>query len=240
VPVDDSGRLPPYARGACRTVRCDFGCGKTTAMVTPDEQAFLIKALDPLREPLHDVLPLAAEFADAHFGEFDMDGRDYLAGRAHLARCHARRLLLARASTGLNGWTVAPPGPNARLWLTQDALKLRVLRPLPGLDVPPPGPNPARIAYYSNQHTTLFGVAGSDLISLWDVTTTGDVMIRIIRPRGKWKYGATAKVDFDFFLPRPPVSIADLEFRPNDDMDLPLPFESEDEEGEEGTHDSDR
>lgn len=209
-------------------------------MPTPEDWQFLIDVFDPLRGPLHEDLPVAAEVAEGHFAEHDMTGKEYQAGRAHLARCHARRLLKAQSADDLGRWKLARPGPNAALWLTRDALRLRLLRPLPGMEIPPPGPNATRIAYYSNQHVSLLGVAGSDLIGLWSVDDSGDATIRVIRPTGRWRYGAHARVDIDFLLPQPPRSLSDLEFRPTDDMDLPLPFENEDEEGEEGTGGSDR
>jgi hypothetical protein len=174
---------------------------------------YLVKALDPLREPLHDALPAAADIADGHFTEHDMDGREYQAGRAHLARCHARRLICAWQGQ-LGGWQVTPPGPNARLWLAREGLKMRLLRPLvPGMATPPPGPNLARIAYYSNVDASLFGVRASDLIALWQVVDDASV-IRIVRPVGRWRYGSHEKVDVDFYLPQAPTSLADLEFRP--------------------------
>jgi hypothetical protein len=80
-------------------------------------------------------------------------------------------------------------------------------------------------------------VSGSDLIGLWDIDDTGEATIRIIRPIGHWRYGANEKVDIDFQLPKLPRSLSELEFRPSDDLGLTLPFESEDEEGEEGTGD---
>jgi hypothetical protein len=207
-------------------------------VTTPDDDwAYLVEALDPLREPLHEALPEAAEIADGHFSEHDMDGREFQAGRAHLARCHARRLISA-GKKQLGGWRVTRPGPNARLWLAREGLKLRLLRPLPGMTTPPPGPNLARIAYYSNHDTNLFGVRASDLIALWQVDNEATT-IRIVRPIGKWRYGAHEKVDVDFYLPQPPTSLADLEFRPTDDLGLTLPFEDEDEEGKDGTGEPD-
>lgn len=229
-----------YATQPARRFHCDFGCGKTTGMITPEEQSFLTKALDPLRGLLHDVLPAAVEIADAHYGDFDMDASNYRASRAHLARAHAKRLLLGANWDQLAGWTVAESGPNARLWLTRGTLNLRLLRPMPDAQAPPPGPNGARVAYYSNAHASLFGVAGSDLIALWDVPRNGDALIRIVRPRGAWRAGSMEKVDFDFYLPRPPSSIADLEFIPEDELNLPLPFEADEQDGEEGVDDSDR
>jgi hypothetical protein len=204
-------------------------------MATLEDWQFLIDALDPLRGPLHEQLPSAADVAEDHFAEFDMYDKEYQAGRAHLARCHARRLLKVQSASNLGGWKVARPGPNAALWLTRDALRLRLLRPLPGMEVPPPGPNHTRIAYYSNQHVSILGVSGSDLIGLWDIDGAGEATIRIVRPIGRWRYGANSKVDIDFQLPRLPQSLRELEFRPTDDLGLPLPFENEDEEGEEGT-----
>jgi len=106
------------------------------------------------------------------------------------------------------------------------------------MTTPPPGPNLARIAYYSNHNANLFGVRASDLTALWQVDNEATT-IRIVRPIGKWRYGAHENVDVDFYLPRPPTSLADLEFRPTDDLGLTLPFEDEDEEGKNGTGEPD-
>src|SRR5262249_25007414 len=129
--------------------------------------------------------------------------------------------------------------PNGRLWLAYEGLKLRLLRPLPGMTVPPPGPNIARIAYYGNANANLFGVRGSNLIGMWQIDAAGSATIRIVRPIGKWRYGSPEDVDVDFYLPQPPTSLADLEFRPTDERGLTLPFEDEDEEGTDGTGESD-
>ncbi len=200
-------------------------------MDTP-AKAFLIEALEPLCGPLHEILPSAADVAENHFAEFDMTDAEYRTGRSHLARCHARRLLTQRSREELGGWRVTTPGQNTRLWLVRDALKLRLLRPLPGRNVPPPGPNHARIAYYSNHHTNLLGVAGSELIALWDIEPkTGEANIRVVRTYVAWAFGGKTKVDIDFTLPHPPARLSDLEFRPTDDLDLTLPEEDEGEEG---------
>lgn len=210
-------------------------------MATPADKQYLIDAFDPLRAALHDDLPSAADAAESHFIDYGMANEDYRGGQAHLARCHARRLLSRRTSADLGGWTLAQPGPNASLWLTRDALSLRFMRPLPGSEVPPPGPNGARIAYYSNRHATLFGVGGSDLIALWDVDQSGEGAVRVVRTVGRWKYGAKAKLDIDFYIPALPDSLNDTEFHPTDEDDdqLGLWFPRVDDEGEEGTGESD-
>ena len=217
--------------GACQ---CDERRDEITAMVTPGDRQFLIDVLAPLGEPLHHVLPRAVDFADGHFTEHDMTSREFRAGRAHLARCHARRLLAALDPTSLGGWrVVTKAGTNTRLWLEHGTLSMRLLRPLPGGNVPHPGYNPSRIAYYGNDRTNLFGVAGSDLIAIWDVIyNTHEALIRIIRPTGAWKYGQKARVDLDTMLPVPPTSLTELEFRPSDDLGLKLPMDEEGENGE--------
>lgn len=205
-------------------------------MVTPQDKAELASALDPLREPFAEALPKAAEIADTHFGEYDMRGDEYLAGRAHLARCHARRLLIATTKDRLGGWTVVDPGPNSRLWLRWNgSLRLKLLRPMLGWQTPPPGSNKARKASYSNLHVNLLGVLGSDLIGLWDVDTQGELHVRIIRPIGVWRYGTSEKVDMDFWLPRPDTSVGELEFLPTDDIELPFPIEDKEDAGAEGS-----
>lgn len=207
-------------------------------MTTDEDWAFLVDALDPLREPLHEALVEADEVARGHFAEYDMEPCDYRAGSAHLARCHARRLLVDKASDGWGGWTLAKPGANARLWLANQGLRIRVLRPLGEAVTPPPGSNRTRIAYYSNAHRSLLGIGGSNLLALWTVGDSGESSIRIVRPIGKWRYGSNEKVDVDFYLPQAPTSLGDLEFRPTDDLGLRLPFEDEDEKGQRGSDES--
>lgn len=202
-------------------------------MVTDDDRAYLIRTFDVLREVLHKILPDAAEVADTHFDEYSMDAHEYRAGRAHLARAHARRILLEEMSrTDCGLWRVANPGNNGRLWLSHQGLRLRLLRPLPNAAAPPPGRNPSRVAFYTNTHATLFGVSGSNLIGLWDIDDAGDAQIRVIRPMGRWRYGNHEKVDIDFPLLKA-TSLSELEFQPRDDLGIELPYETEEERGQE-------
>lgn len=203
-------------------------------MSTSDQDIeFLKQALSPLVEPLYDSLDAASEIATGHFVEHEMDHPEYHPGLAHLARAHARRLLKDKQSNGkIDPWVVTVPQPNVQICLARDLLRLRLLRP-DGPEVPKPGPNQARIAYFSNRHVQLYGIAGSQLLGLWAPDAAGEIRIQIIRTVGEAKYGARVPVDIDFWLPRDVGDLSQLEFEPSDDnLDVELPF-AEPDEGEE-------
>lgn len=204
-------------------------------MSQPDDKDVLIEVMSPLVTGLYESLDRALELADQHFVDFDMTGREYRPVVHHLARAHSRRLLLNASTEGrLGAWRVARPKPNLQVLLYHEQIELRLLRPL-GRDVPPPGPNPARQAYYTNIHDNLLGVRGSRLLGLWAIDSgTEEVSVRIVRPKGHWRFNSTAKLDIDFVLPRGVDTLAGLEFVPTDDLEVELPFEEEgeDQDGE--------
>jgi hypothetical protein len=188
--------------------------------------------MTPLVTGLYDSLDRALELAQQHFVDFDMTGREYRPVTHHLARAHGRRLLLTASETGeLGGWAVAKPKPNLQVLLYHEQIELRLLRPL-GRDVPPPGPNSARQAYYTNIHDNLLGIKGSRLLGLWSIDSeTEEISIRVVRPIGVWKWNSTAKLDIDFLLPRGVDTLESLEFIPQEDLEVELPFEAEDDGG---------
>ncbi len=64
---------------------------------------------------------------------------------------------------------------------------------------------------------------------------SGEVLIRVVRPIGSWKFRARAKVDIDFVLPRSVHTLESLEFIPTEDLEQGLlPFEAEGDEQEGG------
>jgi hypothetical protein len=151
-------------------------------MDTPDAVRVLTDAMAPVAEPLYRCLEAAADVAEAHLVDFDMADGEYRSGQSHLARAHARRLLKKAQNGGeLEPWLVTAPQPNLQLCIAPQLLTLRMLRP-DRLQVPKAGPNAARIAYFSNRHTQLFGIEGSKLIGLWGPNDlTGEMQVRVVR-----------------------------------------------------------
>jgi hypothetical protein len=195
---------------------------------SPDDKDALVELLSPLVDGLYSSLDRARDLARAHFEQHDMIGDEYGSGVHHLARAHTRRLLdAAHASGAIAPWQLNAPGPNLQIVLRHEQLTLRVLRPA-GFDVPPPGPNTARRAYYSNLHDNLLGLQGSKLLALWSIDSQEDeIVVRVVRPRGVWRFGASAKLDIDLALPRRAGELARLEFVPVDDLEVKLPFEED-------------
>lgn len=207
-----------------------------TIMVGPTDKETLIEVMSPLVAGLYTSLDRALTLARQHFIDFDMTGPEYLPAVHHLARAHSRRLLLTAGADGeLGNWDVAKPKPNLQVLLRNEALEFRLLRPV-GTDVPPPGPNWARQAYYTNIHDNLLGIRGSRLLGLWLVDPdSGEVVIRVVRPIGTWRWGANAKLDIDFFLPRAVDTLENLEFVPTQSLErVFLPFEADEEQGGDG------
>lgn len=203
-------------------------------MTEPTDKDILIEVMSPLVTGLYSSLDRALGLAQQHFVDFDMTGPECQSATHHLARAHSRRLLLAAGSDGdLGNWVVANPKPNVQVLLRNEALELRLLRPV-GKAVAPPGPNPARRAYYTNVHDNLLGIRGGRLLGLWSIgTASGEVSVRVVRPIGTWKWRANAKVDIDFILPRGVGTLENLEFIPTEDFQQGfLPFEADEDEQE--------
>lgn len=203
----------------------------THAEGTPDDRAALIEILAPLSDGLYRALDQSLELAEGHFAEYDMTSVEYRSGLHHLARAHARRLLaLAAQADEISPWELAAPRPNLQITLRHENVTLRLLRPI-GRVVPPPGPNLARRAYYANVHDNLLGIHGSNLLGLWSIDSeTDEIQLRIVRPVGTWRYGNNARIDIDLLLPRDADDLAGLEFVPQDDLQVALPFEDDGEE----------
>lgn len=200
-------------------------------MVTPQDCTYLVEAVAPLCAPIYGCLARAVELSDDYLAEYGMLAEDYAGGGAHIARMHLRRLLSEPETAAEMGpWQLSPPANNVQVKLTaHSTMSLRVLRAVPFGEVPPPGRNLARVAYYRNDAVNLFGVRGSDLVGTWWVDQDdGEVRVRIVRPRGRWRYGAESKVDVDFMLPRHPDDLSRLEFLP-DDENLSFDFPDDDE-----------
>lgn len=202
----------------------------------PTDKDVLVDVMRPLVPGLYDSLDQAFELAQQHFVEFDMTDPAYQPALHHLARAHSRRLLIEAGAAGrLGDWQVADPGPNVQVLLRNESLELRLLRPL-GDEVPPPGPNRARQAYYTNLHDNLLGIRGSRLLGLVVVDpTSGEVLVRVVRPVGTWKFRSRAKIDIDFVLPRSVHTLESLEFIPTEDLEqgfLPFEVEGDEQEGE--------
>lgn len=169
------------------------------------------------------------ELANAHFDEHGMRGPAYNKGRTDLTREHARKHLSGR---DIGPWKLLTGG--GCIHLHNDMLKLKVLHAHPIGATPPPGRNKARMSFYRNADLNLFGAAASSLVAVWMVDAQGEIIIRIVRPVGTWKAGASEKTDIDFVLPRTVEDFANLEFVP-DDGALELDFEfDENDLGEEG------
>jgi hypothetical protein len=205
-------------------------------MADPTDKDVLIEVMSSLVTGLYSSLDRALDLAQQHFIDFDMVGHEYQPAVHHLARAHSRRLLLAAsAEGGLGNWEVARPKPNLQLILHNEALELRLLRPV-GKDVPPPGPNPARQAYYTNVHDNLLGIRGSRLLALWSIDPgSGEVLIRVVRPIGTWRWRANAKLDIDFVLPRGADTLENLEFIPIEDLEqsfVPFGADENEQDGE--------
>lgn len=201
-------------------------------MLTPDEAQFLTDAVVALGKPLHEALAEARRAANKHYDEHSMTGEGYTKGRTDLTRDHARKLLEAPGND-LGGWRI-PKGKSGRLTLCRDALSLKVLHVVPMEGVPAPGRNQARVRYYNNHEATLYGAEASSLLAVWTYNSKVDqVIIRIVRPSGTWKYQHSPVTDFDIPLPRKAEDFTGLVFTPND-QDIPLPFVFDDENTEEG------
>lgn len=206
-------------------------------MATPEDVEYLREAIAPLCAPLYANLAFGVEIAEAHLMDYGLHDDAYRPIASHLARAHARHLTeRAAVAEQLGGWQVGPSTNNAQFKLVKDAtMSLRVLRAVPFGAVPPPGNNRARVAYYSGQAATLFGPQASDLVATWWAEADGELVIRLVRPCGRWSWGKAAKVDIDLVLPRAAGGLEDLEFIPDDEnLTFDWPLENEQEDGESG------
>lgn len=204
--------------------------------VGPEE---LIEYLEPLCAGLHQALDDGADRAGAHFLDHGMTDHPYAAVQSHLNRAHAHQLLTAGQARGeLGDWRVVA-GNNLQTCLTlHDTLTVRLLRPVHQA-TPPPGSNRAWIAYWSNAHDSIFGVAGSRLIGLWSIGENGESAVRVVRPVGPWKWRERERVDIDFWLPRRANELYDLEFVPSaEDIDVELPGFEQDGTQDQGSEDA--
>ncbi|MGH3795287.1 MAG: hypothetical protein ACRDSP_10390 [Pseudonocardiaceae bacterium] len=205
-------------------------------MATPEECKIVGNALRGLCGTLQQPGKTAWDTADRVFLELELPEDDHKGGRAHLARHVLRRGL--RRATDLDGWHL-PRGctPNSELKLCRDTMTLKILRPGFRRDsVPHPGPNRARMYYYRNPLLNLYDADGSNLIGVWTIDKeTGEFHVRVVRPTKPWKALGREDVDIDFILPDSSVDLESLEFIPSDEA-IPLPFEFDENEGEEGGH----
>jgi hypothetical protein len=212
--------------------RCDYGGDNITAMATDDDRDYVLAALSPLCEPLHDGFAVAAQRVARHFDRYDMSLENYSPFWSHLMRGHVINFL---AGSELADWRVGRRRPNGQALLTRQAMSLRLLRPNHDGAIPAPGSNSARISYYRNPKLSLFGPAASNLIGIWDIDfKTGLPEIRIVRTTGQWKNGQANEIDLDFILPTDSDTIFGLEFVPTDEG-LALPFDFDEEEGNAGS-----
>jgi hypothetical protein len=190
----------------------------------PDQlREHVLDLLRPLCEPLHDYIETASANAGGHLEAFDISQRGWQ--HTHLARAHLDHQLKVEP---VPGFSVLEPRNNGRLLLAAaEGTTLRVLHVGPHDTVPAPGCNRARIRYYQQQQLSIptLGLA-SALLGLWSVDDDGLAAFRVVRPIGRWRYGARARVDMDLMLPRTPAGLDELEFVPDDtDLELQVPSE---------------
>jgi hypothetical protein len=116
-------------------------------------------------------------------------------------------------------------------------MTLKILRP--GIQygsVPHPGLNKARMHYYRNPLTDLYGASGSNLIGVWTIDgETDEFVVRLVRTTKAWGHLGPEQVDIDFILPDSGAALDRLEFTPSDE-EMTLPFDFEDDDEEEGGH----
>lgn len=182
-------------------------------------RSHVLELLSPVCEPLHELWERATARAIAHHREYGVA----LGGwqQTHLARIHMHTLVGAEPLPGLR---LVEPCRNGRLmFAAQDDSTLRLLHGSHGV-VPAPGKNLARIRYYEQGQLSIpYGFVGN-LLGIWWADAEGGVTIRVVRPVGRWEFGAKAKVDLDLILPRTSQEFEGLEFRPDDvglDLDVP-------------------
>lgn len=215
-------------------LECEIWGDNITAMATDAEREFILAALAPICEPLHEALTKGSERALDHFKRHDMSVKDFAPFVAHLTRGHVINILCDKK---LGDWRVARRRPNGQALLHNGAMNFRLLRPNHEGAIPAPGPNRARIDYYRNPNRTLFGPSSSKLIGIWTFDEEiGQPEVRVVRPIGAWKNGQKARLDLDFILPEDPDELNNLEFVPTDEgLTLPIAFEEGDGGGVYGT-----
>ncbi|MFE7129512.1 hypothetical protein ACFVIM_01485 [Streptomyces sp. NPDC057638] len=201
-------------------------------MLTHEDAAFITTSVEGLAAPLYAGLDQGYNNAHGHYDDHGMTGTGYTKGRTDLTRDHARRHLEQQRHLG--GWELAN-SLSGRILLRNEMLTLRVLHATPFDLVPAPGRNRARISYYANPATDLFGVQASNLLAVWlsPPEPGGEISVRIVRPISEWKLGRTPKFDLDFELPRETETFEGWEFFP-DDRGIALPFDFDEEQREEG------
>ncbi|MDI1464301.1 hypothetical protein QEZ54_25345 [Catellatospora sp. KI3] len=199
-------------------------------MDTPSDAEFLADSLAPLCAPLHHAFEKAHEVAEGHFIQYDMIDQFHARELTDLTRAHARRELRTAQDAGtLGDWRLFTL-KGGQTVLRCGLLRAKVLHVAPGKTVPHPGHNRARVSYYRNPPSSLFGVKDSRLLLLWSVDKQeGEVEFRVVRPLGAWKYGEVHLSDFDLMLPRESADLMTMEFTP-DDSEIQLSFELGDEE----------
>jgi hypothetical protein len=73
-------------------------------------------------------------------------------------------------------------------------------------------------------------------LGVWTIDEeTGEFHVRVVRPTKPWRAFECEEVDIDFILPDSSADLESLEFIPSDET-IPLPFEFDEDEGEEGGH----
>jgi hypothetical protein len=184
-------------------------------------------ALEDLCEPLHDVFGWADMQAADRMPELG-DRRTYGWYATHTVRALAHHKLGMRS---LGAWRLSGNhARNGELWLTDGQYRARVLHALSDKQVPPPGLNVARCAYYRNSPLALFpvplfGPVNDRLLLLWRIDPEShEVVFRVVRPIGDWKWGDHALTDLDFILPQTAVDLHQLQFLPTDEgLELDIP-----------------
>lgn len=196
------------------TKRRDRACDNLTAVDTP-EIRFIRELLEPLCEPLHEVLLQAHDEVEDIAAELNLGGPEYKGPRSHLTRAGAHRRL---AHLDLAPWRLGLAGGNAVCnLLTASGTSLRLLRAAPGHEAPAPGSNRARRAAYRNEAALTLDPNVSNLLGVWSIVDATPV-IRVVRPVGAWRHGQTQVVDLDLLLPSRVEDLHELVFETPDEQ----------------------
>lgn len=181
-----------------------------------DHERRLLEAMAPLCEPLYDALTSSVSRVRERLPQ--LESPQTLPVFAHTCR---GLTLLDLKERNLGSWRLKP-GNNSAVCLGSGSHTLKLLHQLPGGDTPPPGLNLARKRYFSNTPTLSAEMLPEvdNLIGLWSVYSSGEVLIRVVRPIGVWKYGSQSKVDLDFILPPFASDLDNLRFETAEEDDL--------------------
>ncbi len=181
-------------------------------------RSHVLQLLSPVCAPLHDHLEAASLAAVEHFRKHGIPLGDWQ--QTHLTRAHMHALVRKAPLPRLD---LVEPCINGRLMFASPDGTLRLLHGRRG-NVPAPGKNYARLRYYQQQQLEIpFGLS-SALLGIWWTYPDGSVAVRVVRPVGKWKFGAPAKIDLDLLLPRTSEDFEELAFHPDDTgLELELP-----------------